>query len=257
MSKLLNQVAIITGAASGIGRAAAKLFAAEGASVIIADVQDEAGEMVAAEIRTAHGRALFQHTDVTDESQVQELIERTITEYGGLHILYNNAGYEFLSEVHELASLDWQRQIDINLTGTFYSCKYALQHFLESGGGVILNTASISAFLPSPKRPAYNAAKSGVIMLTKNIAAQYGHKGIRANVICPGITLTAMTAAMRDSAEIMQRACRCAVLNRVASPEEIARPALFLVSEDASFITGTTLLVDGGMNLGGFWEHDS
>ena len=146
----------------------------------------------------------------------------------------------------------WQRQIEINLTGTFYVCKHALQHFVKVGGGVILNTASISGFLPSPKRPAYNAAKGGVIMLTRNIASEYGAKGIRANVICPGITITGMTSNMLASEEILAFASSNAVLNRVAEPIEIAKPALFLVSDDASFITGTSLLVDGGTNLGGF-----
>lgn len=255
MQKLKNKVAIITGAASGIGRAAAKLFAEEGAAVVVADVQNELGEQVVREISATGGAGIFIRTDVTIEEDVQNLVEKTVAHFGKLDIMYNNAGYEYVEELHALSTADWERQIAINLKGTFWGCKYALQHFLERDGGIILNTASISGFLPSPKRSAYNAAKGGVIMLTKNIAAEYGSKSVRANVICPGITITAMTESMMATDEILAKASRCSVFNRVATPEEIARPALFLCSDDASFITGTTLQVDGGMNLGGFWER--
>lgn len=252
MAKLENKVAIITGAASGIGRAAAKLFASEGAAVVVADIQEQAGQEVIDEIVANEGRAHFIRTDVAVEEDARQLVAETIAKFGKLDILYNNAGYEFEQDAHSLSNEDWQQQIEVNLTGTFLCCKYALQYFLESSGGVILNTASISGFLPSPKRPAYNAAKGGVIMLTKNIASEYGSKGVRANVICPGITLTPMTESMTATDEVFAAAKRCSVFNRVAEPEEIAKPALFLVSDDASFITGGTLQVDGGMSLGGF-----
>ncbi|MCA9743191.1 glucose 1-dehydrogenase [candidate division KSB1 bacterium] len=252
MSKLKNKVAIITGAASGIGRAAAQLFAQEGAAVVVADVQEKQGQQVVQDIQAAGGRALFVRTDVTIEADAENLIEKTLSAFAALDIAYNNAGYEHVEDAHTLAAEHWQRQIEINLTGTFYVCKHALQHFLKVGRGVILNTASISGFLPSPKRPAYNAAKGGVIMLTRNIAYEYGSKGVRANVICPGITLTGMTEGTVTSDEVLAQASRCAVLNRIAQPLEIARPALFLVSDDASFVTGTSLFVDGGMSLGGF-----
>ncbi len=255
MGKLENKVAIITGAASGIGRAASVLFAAEGAKVVIADIQEEQGEQVVNEIRGAGGEAIFVQTDVTQEQQVRSLIHRAIDHFGDLHILYNNAGMEELSPLHAIQSDSWDRQLNVNLKGTFLCCKYAVQHFMKKRQGVVLNTSSISGVFPSFDRPAYNAAKGGVIMLTRNIALQYGAYNIRANVICPGVVHTPMIAHYFTSEEIVEASRRVSVLRRIGSPEEIARPALFLVSDDASFITGACLFVDGGMNLGGFWRR--
>lgn len=253
MGKLQDKVAIITGAAGGIGAAAARLFAQEGAAVVVADIDEAGGKRVAGAIREAGGRALFVHTDIADEAQVQRLIARAVEHFGGLHIMYNNAGFEIVKKAHELSPAEWQRQIDVNLSGTYWGCKYAIHHFLDVGGGVLLNTSSISGFLPSPGRPAYNAAKGGIIMLTRQLAGEYGPSNIRANAICPGITMTGMTQGMLYDPAIMQLAGSRTSLKRVAAPEEVARPALFLCSDDASYITGIALYVDGGMTLGGYW----
>ena len=253
MSRLQNKVSIITGAASGIGRAAASLFAREGSAVVVADVNEERGQSIVAEIRNDGGTAAFIRTDVANESDIKNTISETISRFGTLDIIYNNAGFQIVEQAHLLSQEDWHKQIQINLDGTFYGCKYALEHFEKTGGGIILNTSSINGILPSFKRPAYNAAKGGVIMLTKNIAADYGSKNVRANVICPGATYSEMTIPHLTTEQIRSKVCRFSVFNRMAEPEEIAKPALFLCSDDASYITGIALQVDGGMNLGGFW----
>ncbi len=252
MNKLENKVAIITGAASGIGLAAAQLFAAEGATVVLADKNVEDGKTAAAKINQNKNNALFIETDITLEAAAQNLIHETIKRFDGLDILYNNAGHEEYFKLHELSNDSWTRQIDTNLRGSFLTSKFALRHFMGKKQGVILNTSSIAGFMPTQDRPAYNAAKGGVIMLTKNIALEYGQYNVRANVICPGIVRTNMTAAGMDS-DRKGGFKKASVFNRAGKAEEIAQAALFLVSDDASFVTGTSLQVDGGMNLGGFW----
>jgi NAD(P)-dependent dehydrogenase (short-subunit alcohol dehydrogenase family) len=257
MKKLQDKVAIITGAASGIGLASARVFAEEGAAVVIADLDAEQGTAAAQEITDNGGRALFVQTDVSQEHQVEALIQRTLDHFGDLDIMFNNAGMEELYHIHELSTESWQRQIDVNLKGTFLGCKHAIRHFLKKGRGVILNTSSIGGILPTPQRPAYNSAKAGVILLTKNIALEYGKRNIRANVICPGIVYTKMTALLRERPDLEELARKLSALHRVARPEEIARAALFLVCDDASFITGISLIVDGGMSLRAAVSADS
>jgi NAD(P)-dependent dehydrogenase (short-subunit alcohol dehydrogenase family) len=253
MKKLKHKIAIITGAANGIGRAAARLFASEGAAVILADVDVENGEAAAAEINQLKGKALFVRTDVSIETEVRQLIEKTVQHFDDLDIIYNNAGYQESYKLHELTEESWNRQIDINLRGCYLGCKFALEHFMKRQKGAIVNTSSIAGIFPTNDRPAYNAAKGGVIMLTKNIAMEYGEYNIRANVICPGIIRTHMTNLINHP-ELEKEARKASVLNRVGEPEDIAQAALFLVSDASNFVTGISLLVDGGMHLGGLWR---
>ncbi len=254
MSKLKTKTTIITGAANGIGLAAARLFAAEGAAIVLADVDVKNGEAAAEEINRGNGQALFVKTDVSIETEMHGLVQTTLKHFGDLDIMYNNAGYQETHKLHELSDDSWNRQVDINLRGSYLGCKFAVEHFMRKRSGTILNTSSIAGVFPTCDRPAYNAAKGGVIMLTKNIAMEYGEYNIRANVICPGVVRTKMTGLLDNDPESEEGGKRASVLHRVGEPEEIAKAALFLVSDDASFITGISLFVDGGMNLGGLWR---
>jgi NAD(P)-dependent dehydrogenase (short-subunit alcohol dehydrogenase family) len=253
MNKLKNKTAIITGSANGIGLATARLFATEGAAVVLADIDVENGEAAAEEINRLNGKALFIKTDVSKETEVRQLVEKTVKHYDDLDIMYNNAGYQECYKLHELPEESWDRQVDINLRGCYLGCKFALEHFVKKKCGTILNTSSIAGIFPTHDRPAYNAAKGGIIMLTKNIAMEYGKYNIRANVICPGVVRTHMTNLL-DNPELEEGATKASVLHRVGEPEDIAHASLFLVSNEASFITGISLLVDGGMHLGGHWR---
>lgn len=245
--RFLGKTAIVTGGGSGIGRAAAIRFAQEGAAVAVADVDSLGGEETVSLIENAGGKAIFVKTDVADSNQIKELISTTTNTFGSLNIMFNNAGIGN-SEVKstDLSEDEWDQVVDINLKGVFLGIKYAVPELIKAGGGAIVNTASLLGLKGQKYMSAYNASKGGVVILTKNAALEYGKKNIRVNAIAPGVIDTKIIENWRQNEwkwPIIQKAN---ALGRIGSPEEVANAVLFLASDEASFITGATLSVDGG-----------
>ena len=249
--KLNEKVAIITGAGSGIGRATAVLFASEGAKVVVADLVVAAGEETVAKIIANGGEAIFVQVDVAKAAEVEHMVWMAVESYGRLDILYNNAGLTLPAMVTETTEEIWTRSIDVNLKGVMLGCKYAIPEMLKNSSGSIINTASMLGLVASPRQAPYCAAKGGVVLLTKQIAIDYARDNIRVNCICPSEVDTPMhrqfIAASPDPAATKKRLMDRIPLNRVAQPEEIATVALFLASDDSSYITGVAMPVDGGL----------
>jgi len=249
VDRLKEKVAIITGAANGQGRAAALLFAQEAAKVVVADFDDEAGKKVVEEITNNGGIASFYHIDVTKEEEVAALVDFAVKTYGRLDIMYNNAGLCRFAPIGELSTEDWEFDITFELHQVYYGCKYAIKQMEKQGGGVIINTASIAGLIGLPTQAAHSATKAGVIGLTRGIAVDYGQKGIRCNAVAPGyIPFTKQLKEMgfTDNEEFNNTMLMMQALKRLGTPEDIANAALFLASDEASFITGHVLVVDGG-----------
>ncbi len=254
MGRLDGKVAVVTGAASGIGRAVALLFAREGAKVVVADIQEEKARQVVQEIIDGGGAATFVKTDVSQPKDVEAMIKATQDTYGRLDILVNNAG--ILGDVGATADCsleNWEQVINTNLKGVFLGMKYGIPAMLKSGGGSIINTASVAALIGEAYFPAYGASKGGVLQLTKTAALEYARQGIRVNALCPGGTVTNigdhLGAQLEGAPEQVLLAMAAKAehpLGRLAQPEEQARMALFLASDDSSFCTGAAFLVDGG-----------
>ncbi|HKB08413.1 MAG TPA: SDR family NAD(P)-dependent oxidoreductase [Candidatus Polarisedimenticolia bacterium] len=254
MSALRGKVALITGAASGIGRATAFLFAREGAAVALFDVDGTGGRAVAEAIEAEKGRALFVHGDVTRDADVRRAVEETTGRLGGLHILFNNAGIIRRTTVADTTEEDWDRVIAVNLKGVFLMSRHAVPVMARAGGGIIINTASVWGLVGGMRAAAYCASKGAVVLLTKAMALDHGAQNIRVNCICPGDTDTPM---LRQEAgmlgEPMDRHMAQAAdvpLRRVARPEDIAQAALYLASESSSYISGAPLIIDGGFVAG-------
>ena len=244
--RLPHQVALVTGAASGIARAVAIRFAREGAAVMVADSSESGGMETVDQIRACGGKALFARLDVSQPDQVTGAVQRTIHELGDLHILFNGAGILAYGTALETTEEVWNRMLAVNLTGTFLCSKAALAHMVAKGRGVIINVASTTGSHDAcAHAAAYVTSKGGVTLLTRSMAIDYAKQGIRVNVICPGPTDTPMLRQALTPDEL-EAFAKTFPMNRLGRPEEIAGAALFLVSEDASFVTGAILHVDGG-----------
>ena len=246
MRRLEDRVALITGAASGIGRVTAERLAEEGSVVVVTDVQDEAGEQTVAAIRESGGDALYLHLDVTDEAGWQAVVERVLAERGRLDILVNNAGLGDLATIEETSLADWERTVAIDQTGVFLGMKTCAEVLKASGHGSVINISSIfgtsGGFGTSP---AYHAAKGAVRTLTKNVAIHWATEGVRVNSVHPGFIRTPILDQAKGT-EIWDAMTASTPMGRLGEPHEIAAAVAFLASDDASFVTGCELYVDGG-----------
>jgi NAD(P)-dependent dehydrogenase (short-subunit alcohol dehydrogenase family) len=252
--RLKDKVAVITGAASGIGQASAFLFAQEGAHVVVADIQEGAGLETVNAIRASGGEATFVRADVSRSDDVRYLFATTRAVYGGLHVLFANAGVGgFATHLAEISEERWQRVIDTNLTGPFLSLKYGIPMLIEAGGGSVILTASIGGLAAFPGSAAYSAAKGGVIAMARTAAIEYADRGVRVNAICPGYIQTPLSGGRlgeADRSAFFVKLAEDAPLKRVGTPEDIARLALFLASDESSYMTGLAIAVDGGVVAG-------
>ena len=242
-----NKVVIVTGGASGIGEAAAKGFSAEGAKVVIADFSDHGQAIADALTQGQDGavRALFVKTDVSDAASVRQMVERTVAAFGRVDVLFANAGIAHDGPIDELSETDWDRTIAINLKGVYLCDKAVIEQMLkQGGGGAIVNCGSIHSHVGKSRVTAYAAAKGGVKLLTQTLGIDYAPKGIRVNAVCPGYIDTPLLSAIppETKAELQ----RLHPMGRLGRAEEVARCVLFLASDEASFVTGSSLLVDGG-----------
>jgi NAD(P)-dependent dehydrogenase (short-subunit alcohol dehydrogenase family) len=248
--RLKDKVAIITGGGSGIGREAAFLFAAEGATVVVADLNETGGQEVVAALKEKGANALFVKTEISKAASVEELVKTTEETFGKLDVMYNNAGIfpDADGSVLDTSEEVWDLVMNVNLKGVFFGCKYAIPAMLRSGGGSIINVASFVALMGAAvPQIAYTASKGGVLSMTREIAVEFARKNIRANALCPGPVETPLTRTILSNAEKRQRRLVHIPPGRFAQPQEIANAALFLASDESSFVNGATFTVDGGI----------
>lgn len=250
MSRLRNKVIVITGAASGIGLAAAKLMAAEGGSVVLGDLNQEQAVAAAQEITQAGGRAIGVHVDVTDEDSVSVLLDSAVSHFGGVHVMCNHVGGSDPRKDLDLLRMDmaeFDRTMELNVRSTVLGTRAALPHMIAAGHGSIINTASIAGLSGDFMQTAYGTAKAAVMRLTQYVATQYGPQGVRCNAIAPGAV---MTPALRDNlpAQAIDALRGHNALPYLGEPEDIAQAMLFLACEESRYVTGQTLIVDGGVS---------
>jgi NAD(P)-dependent dehydrogenase (short-subunit alcohol dehydrogenase family) len=248
--RLQGKVALITGGGSGMGKVASQLFAREGAGVVLTDVADEPGETTAAEIVDAGGEAVFVHADVSKEADAEAMVREAVDRFGGLDVLYNNAGV-MLSDDGSVDTTDesiWDMTLAVNVKGVAFGCKYGIPAMIASGGGSIINVASFVAWLgAATSQTAYTASKGAVLAMTREIAVEYARKGIRCNALCPGPIETPLLMQLLSDDAKRQRRFVHIPMGRLGQAEELAKAALFLASDDSSYMTGASLIVDGGI----------
>jgi len=248
--RLEGKVALITGGASGMGKVASELFASEGAKVVLTDVSDEAGEATVAGIKTADGDAVYVHADVSKEADAEAMIDAAVQRFGGLDVLYNNAGIMPGDDgsVHLTTEEVWDKVLAVNVKGVAFGCKYGIPAMLASGGGSIINVASFVAWIgAATSQTAYTSSKGAVLSMTREIAVEYARKGIRCNSLCPGpIETPLLMQLLSDEAKRRRRFVHIP-MGRLGQAAELAKAALFLASDDSSFMTGASLIVDGGV----------
>ena len=244
--RLEGKVALISGGARGMGAVEAKLFASEGARIIIGDIREEEGRQVEAQINESGGECFFTHLDVTSEANWLEAVAQAVTKYGKLDILINNAGIFPMEKVEETTEESWDMVMDVNAKGVFLGIKSVIPAMRAAGGGSIINLSSIAGLVGSTYSASYNASKGAVRLLTKSTAIQYAREGIRANSIHPGLIDTLMAANLLADEDLRQRRVATTPMGRVGRAEEVAYGALYLASDESSFMTGSELVIDGG-----------
>jgi len=248
--RLAGKVVIITGAGRGIGRAAALLFASEGARLALVDINEESGEAAAEEVRLQGGEAIYVKTDLTHSAQVKMMADTVVEKYGRIDVLYNNAGINHFGKVTDADEAAWDRVMAVNAKSVFLTCKFVIPVMAKQKKGVIINTGSAASLVGLANLSAYTASKGAVLQLTRNMALDYAKDGIRVNAICPGVTATEMTEQViyddPNPKAARERFDRVIPRGSMAAPIEIANAALFLASDESSYITGAAIPVDGG-----------
>jgi NAD(P)-dependent dehydrogenase (short-subunit alcohol dehydrogenase family) len=245
--RLEGKVALITGGGSGMGKVASMLFAREGASVVLTDVNDEAGDETAAEIGE---QAIYVHADVSSEADAKAMIDAAIERFGHLDVLYNNAGVMPPDDgsITDTSDATWDRVLSVNVKGVAHGCRFGIPPMLDSGGGSIINVASFVAWMgAATSQTAYTSSKGAVLAMTREIAVEYAHRGIRCNALCPGPIETPLLMQLLSDEEKRERRFVHIPMGRLGQAEEVANAALFLASDDSSYMTGASLIVDGGI----------
>lgn len=241
MGKLQDKVAIITGGASGIGAETAKLFVSEGAKVVLVDLNEEKGKAFEAELKALNHDILFLKANITSEEEVANVFKQTVDTFGKVDVVFNNAGIGRVHPSHDLEYSEWRNTVNVDLDGVFLVARESIREMLKTGGGTIVNTASMYGWVGSPGSAAYNAAKGGVVNLTRSLALEYAEQNIRVNALCPGFIDTPIIPE-----ENKQALSVATPMKRLGKPEEMAKGVLFLASDDSSYMTGNSLIIDGG-----------